>query len=119
MWSAPFLMGVAVPLLLVAATAAWPWIERAFRGREDVSHVNQRLLDVPARAVALWGAGTFVAVATVAAANDVIARILGAPIEVVVWVLRVLVVLLPLLAAVAAGLAARRRRRRLHAHHHA
>ena len=109
-WSAPFLMGVALPLALVGATAAWPWIERAFRGREDASHVNQGLLDVPARAAAVWGAGSFVAVATVAAANDVIARVLGVPIEAVVWVLRVLLVALPVAAAVAAWLVARRRR---------
>ncbi len=112
-WSAPFLMGVALPLLLVAATALWPWIERAIRGHEDVSHVNQRLHDIPVRAAAVWAGGTFVAVATIAATNDVIARLLDAPIEIVVVVLRVLLIAIPVVAGVTAGLVARRRQQKL------
>ncbi|CAN5515840.1 hypothetical protein BH23ACT9_BH23ACT9_30950 [soil metagenome] len=108
----PFIVGVAFPLLWMLLIALYPVIERRLTGDAGHHDALQHPLDVPARAGLVAGALTMMAVLTVAAGNDIIARLLGAPTEAVVVALRILLFTAPPAVGVAVAAYARRQPRR-------
>jgi ubiquinol-cytochrome c reductase cytochrome b subunit len=108
--SGPFVVGVVLPLLLVVLLALYPWIERRLIHDDGpgTHHGLQHPMDVPVRAGLVAGIMTMLTVLTVAAGNDVVARLIGAPTEAVVIALRVLLLVLPPLVGFAVTSHARR-----------
>lgn len=106
-WTQVFVVGTAVPLLVVALLFAYPWIERRTVGPTGNVHVLDHPLDVPFRAGMVAFSVTFFLVATVAGAHDVVARLLFAPIELVTWVLQAAILVLPPAAGLAVAAYAR------------
>ncbi|SCL32833.1 menaquinol-cytochrome c reductase cytochrome b subunit precursor [Micromonospora rhizosphaerae] len=104
---APFFPGAVLGGLTFAALYAWPFAER-LRTREKRSH---QLLDRPRQHPARLGIGVgviaFYAVLVIAAADDIIARLLRVPLSDVLSVLRVLALVLPIPAGLLAFLTAR------------
>jgi ubiquinol-cytochrome c reductase cytochrome b subunit len=112
--SGPFVSGIVMPLLFIIVMAGYPWLERHVVGCDGrPHHVVQGGLEVPFRAGFVAGFGTFYLVLTFAAANDVYARLLNVPVEVIVWWLRAMVLVLPPIAAIAVARYARSQRQRL------
>jgi ubiquinol-cytochrome c reductase cytochrome b subunit len=96
---AMFWPSVVLPGVTFAVLYAWPWLERWRTGDRVEHHVLQRPREAPARiALGVW-ALFFYGLLLVAGSDDIIARELHASILVVVWVLRVVVVVVPLVAA--------------------
>jgi ubiquinol-cytochrome c reductase cytochrome b subunit len=93
--SGPFLVGIALPLALIAVMFAYPFIERRFHPSPGMHHVLQHPLDVPGRAGIVTAVGSFLVLLTLAAGHDVAARVTQTPIETVTVVLRVAVLIVP------------------------
>jgi ubiquinol-cytochrome c reductase cytochrome b subunit len=104
---APFFPGVVLGGLTFLALYAWPFAER-LRTKENASH---QLLDRPRQHPARLGVGVaalvFYALLVIAAADDIIARLLGVPLLDILAVLQVLVLVLPVPAGLLAWLVAR------------
>jgi ubiquinol-cytochrome c reductase cytochrome b subunit len=104
---APFFPGVVLGGLTFLALYAWPFAER-LRSKEKRPH---QLLDRPRQHPVRLGVGVaalaFYAVLLVAAADDIVARLLRVPLLDVLSVLRVLVLVLPVPAGLLAWLVAR------------
>lgn len=98
--SGPFITGVVMPALLVLLLFGYPFLERRLDppGLDHIEgdhHVLQHPVDVPVRAGIVAAVTTFMVVLTIAAGNDVVARVLSVPTETLIWVLRVAVVVGP------------------------
>ena len=105
----PFVAAVALPTLMLALLALYPWLEPLWRRQPGPrGDLLQHPFDDPVRLglVAWWL--TLLVVLSVAATDDTLARLLRVPVEQVVWVLRVAVVLLPVAVGVLAAWYARR-----------
>ncbi|MFG3711876.1 cytochrome bc complex cytochrome b subunit [Micromonospora sp. NPDC047730] len=104
---APFVPGVVLGGLTFLALYAWPFAER-LRTKDRRPH---QLLDRPRDHPARTGIGvtaiTFYGVLTVAAGDDIVARLLDVPTHDVRSLLQVLVLLLPVAAGLLAYLVAR------------
>jgi ubiquinol-cytochrome c reductase cytochrome b subunit len=112
--SGPFVSGVIMPLLFIVIMAGYPWLERHVVGTDDAPHhVAQGALEVPFRAGFVAAFTSFYLLLSFSAANDVYARLVGVPVEAVVWVLRVLVVVAPPLIGYGVARYARARAQRL------
>ena len=107
LWSQVFVVGVALPVAVLVLFFAYPTIERARVGRTPESHVLDHPLDVPFRAGMVGLSVGFFAVSSAAAAQDVIARLLFAPVESVTWTLRIAILVVPPLLALLATAYAR------------
>jgi ubiquinol-cytochrome c reductase cytochrome b subunit len=94
-----FISGVILPLAIITALFAYPFIDRRLAPFDGEVHALQRPAEVPARTAIVLAATTFLAVLTVAAGQDVIARVLRVPVESVIWTLRVALVAGPLAVA--------------------
>jgi ubiquinol-cytochrome c reductase cytochrome b subunit len=108
-----FLSGVVLPLLIIGALVAYPFIDRRFSAVAGDCNVLQRPLEVPGRAAVVFGAVTFLTVLQIAAGLDIIARVLQVPVEWVIWTLRIAALAGPAGAAWAAYLVARGHERRV------
>jgi len=110
--SGPLVGGVLLPLALVALGYAYPFLERRRHPEPGDHHVAQHPLQIPFRAGAVAGVVVLLVLLTLAAGNDVIARLLGLSTESVLWAFRIAVPLAPPLAAWGAAAHARAQGRR-------
>ncbi|MBM0260760.1 cytochrome bc complex cytochrome b subunit [Micromonospora sp. 4G55] len=108
---APFFPGVVLGGLTFLALYAWPFVERLRTKDRRQHHLLDRPRDHPVRLGVGVGALTFYAALTVAAGDDILARLLRVPVYDLLYVFRVLVLVLPLLAGLLAFLVARALRR--------
>ncbi|MFY1671462.1 cytochrome b [Plantactinospora sp. WMMB334] len=103
----PFLPGVVFGGLTFTILYLWPFLDRRRAG----SRLSHQLLDPPRDHPVRLGTGvavlTLFAVLLVAAADDIIAKVLRVPVLDILSVLRVLVLVLPVPAGVVAYLVAR------------
>ncbi|SCF06745.1 menaquinol-cytochrome c reductase cytochrome b subunit precursor [Micromonospora coriariae] len=104
---APFFPGVVLGGLTFLVLYAWPFVERLLTGDRRQHHLLDRPRDHPVRMGIGVAALTFYAVLTVAAGDDIIARLLRVPIYDLLSVFQVLVLVLPILAGALAFLTAR------------
>ena len=107
-----FVPGVVLPTVLGALLFAYPWIEGRVVGppREGDHHELQRPTDIPFRVGFVAAMSALLGVLFVTASHDVIARLLGMPLETLTWGLRVAVLALPPVVGVAAARYARHAR---------
>lgn len=97
-----FWPGVVMPALFFAVLYAWPFLERRVTGDREEHHLLDRPRHRPVR-TALGVAGyVYVAVLVVAGGADVLAVQAGWSVQVTFWVLRALVVVLPLVMGLVA-----------------
>ncbi|SIM82869.1 cytochrome b [Micromonospora cremea] len=104
---APFFPGVVLGGLTFLVLYAWPFVERLLTGDRRQHHLLDRPRDHPVRMGIGVAALTFYAVLTVAAGDDIIARLLRVPIYDLLSMFQVLVLVLPILAGALAFLTAR------------
>ncbi|MGN9779144.1 cytochrome bc1 complex cytochrome b subunit [Micromonospora sp. H33] len=104
---APFLPGVVLGGLTFLALYAWPFVERLRTADRRPHHLLDRPRDHPVRMGIGVAALAFYALLTVAAGDDIIARLLRVPIYDLRSVFQVLVFVLPVLAGALAYLTAR------------
>ncbi|MFC4019133.1 cytochrome bc complex cytochrome b subunit [Micromonospora sp. GCM10011542] len=104
---APFFPGVVLGGLTFLALYAWPFVERMCTGDRRQHHLLDRPRDHPVRMGIGVAALTFYAVLTVAAGDDIIARLLRVPIFDLLSLFQVLAFVLPILAGALAFLTAR------------
>ncbi|GAB1692888.1 cytochrome b [Krasilnikovia sp. M28-CT-15] len=104
---APFLPGAGVGAVTFLLLYTWPWLERWRTGDRDFHHLLQRPRERPGRVAVGAGALTFFAILLVAAADDIIARLLAIPVTGILRTLQILVLTLPFVAAGIAFLLAR------------
>jgi hypothetical protein len=96
----PFFPAVLMPAAAFLLIYLWPWIERTVTGDGRPHHLLTRAREVPGRsAVGAW-AVAFGIVLTLAGSNDVIARVLDVPVEVVTVDLRITLGVVPVFVAV-------------------
>jgi ubiquinol-cytochrome c reductase cytochrome b subunit len=105
--------GVLIPAVLIGALAVYPLLERRHLGDEVEHHELAHALDVPLRAGVIAALTAITLVLTLAATVDVISYWLRAPVEGVIWAMRIALIVLPVLATVLAVQASRRRVRQL------
>ncbi len=107
--SGPFIAGIVLPGLIFGALIAYPFIERRVYGLEGDWHVLTNPLDIPLRAAYALGTFSFVLIASAAATNDILSRMLGIPVETMVWIFRIAALVAPPLLAAAIYAWSRRR----------
>jgi len=96
----PFFPSVLFPVVFFLVLYLWPWIERWITGDARPHHLLDRARDCPWRsAVGAWAVAFGIAL-TLAGSNDVIANLLGVPVEIVTVYFRVMLGIAPILAAV-------------------
>lgn len=105
--AAPFLPGAGVGAITFLLLYAWPWLERWRTGDRGFHQVLERPRDRPGRVAVGAGALTFFAILLVAAADDIIARLLAIPVTGILRTLQILVLTMPLAVGAAAFLVAR------------
>lgn len=107
--SAPFVAGVLLPLAVVGALFAYPWIDRRLAPYEGDVHVLQRPFDVPARAGLVFAGLSFLVMLTIASHVDYLSLHLGLRVENLVAFFRAAVFVVPVLTFAAVYLRARAR----------
>jgi ubiquinol-cytochrome c reductase cytochrome b subunit len=113
-FSGPFVGGIVLPILFILAMAGYPWLERHVVGDDHrAHHTAQGGLEVPFRAFFVTAFMTFYVLLSLAATNDVIARIFDIPVEAVVWFFRIAVLVVPPVLGLAVAAWARYRNQRL------
>jgi ubiquinol-cytochrome c reductase cytochrome b subunit len=108
-----FFPGVVLPGILFSIVALWPFIEARITGDRAEHHVLDRVTDQPIRLASGLAILTIFGVLTLAGGNDVVAFYLGTDVATLTWLLRGLLVGLPIIvwfAAYRVAVAARRRR---------
>jgi ubiquinol-cytochrome c reductase cytochrome b subunit len=112
--SGPFVAGILLPLLFIIIMAGYPWLERRVVGGDGVHHhTAQGGLEVPFRAGFVAAFLSFYLLLSLAATNDVIARVFDVPVEGVVWFFRSAVLVGPPLIGLAVASWARYRNQTL------
>ncbi|WP_341251622.1 cytochrome b [Euzebya pacifica] len=104
-----FVAGALIPGVLFGLLFAYPTLERKVYGLKGEWHVLTNPLDIPLRAAMVMGTFSFVLLASANATNDIISRMVGIPIEDLVFVFRLLMVFAPPLLAFGVYRYARRR----------
>ncbi len=94
----PFWGGVALPFLLFAGLAAWPWLHARLTGDRAPHNLLDRPRDAPGRAGAVAALATLVAVLLLAGGADRIALAFRVPYPTLLWVFRALLVAAPVAA---------------------
>ncbi|WP_214414008.1 cytochrome bc1 complex cytochrome b subunit [Sphaerisporangium fuscum] len=96
---APFLPGVVFPALTFLVVYAWPWLERRVTGDRGRHQLLDRPRDRPGRvALGAW-ALSFLGLLLAASSNDVVARQLHIPVLNIMYVMRLVVLVVPLVVA--------------------
>jgi ubiquinol-cytochrome c reductase cytochrome b subunit len=90
-----FVPTVLFPAVFMAIMMVWPFIERRITGDDAHHDLLDRPRDVPWRTGFGVGVLTFFVVLTLSGSNDVMARVLGIPVEAVTRVLQVLILTVP------------------------
>ncbi|MGI9018730.1 MAG: cytochrome b [Euzebya sp.] len=90
-----FVAGAAIPGFMFGLLIAYPFIERKFYGLQGDWHVLTNPLDIPLRAAMVIGTFSFVLLASANATNDILSRMMGIPIENLVFVFRLALLLVP------------------------
>jgi ubiquinol-cytochrome c reductase cytochrome b subunit len=103
----PFLAGVAVPALVFATLAAWPFVEERLQGDRHLHHLLERPRDRPGRTAFGVAGLSFLAVLTLAANHDYLGGVLGIDVVAMTTAFRALLVVAPLLAGALAWRLAR------------
>jgi ubiquinol-cytochrome c reductase cytochrome b subunit len=112
--SGAFISGVVLPFLFILVMAGYPWLERHVVGDDGRHHhTAQGGLEVPFRAGFVSAFLSFWLLLSVAATNDVIARVFAVPVEGVVWFFRIAVFVVPPVVGVAVAAHGRHRSQRL------
>ena len=104
-----FVAGVVLPGILIGALVVYPLFERWWLKDDVEHHVLASPLDLPLRAGVTAALTGVLLVLTLAAAVDVIAFWLRAPVEGVIWAFRIALVAVPAAGAAVAVALARRR----------
>ena len=107
--SGPFVAGVLLPGLIFAVLGAYPFLEKRVYKLEGEWHVLQNPLEIPLRAGVMLGFWTFLLILSAAATNDILSRMFGVPVEIVTWIFRIAVLVVPI--SLGLGIAAYSRRR--------
>jgi ubiquinol-cytochrome c reductase cytochrome b subunit len=112
--SGAFVAGILLPLLFVLVMAGYPWLERHLvRDEHEHHHTAQGGLEVPFRAGFVTAFLSFYVLLSLAATNDVIARVFAVPVEGVVWFFRIAVLTVPPVLGLLVARWARYRRQRV------
>ena len=98
----PFFPAVLLPGITFAVLYAWPYIDARLRGDDRAHHLLERSRDRPERTALGVAALTFYVVLFVAGSNDLLAKWFNVPVDAVTWVLRVMVLALPVLTGLLA-----------------
>ncbi|MBT2411374.1 ubiquinol-cytochrome c reductase cytochrome b subunit [Streptomyces sp. ISL-12] len=101
MWNV-LLPALVLPGLLFAVLYAYPFFERWVTGGQEERHLADRPRDEPVRTGLGVAAIAFYAVLTAAGGNDVLAHIFDVSLNLLTWVFRVALVVLPPVAFMAA-----------------
>jgi ubiquinol-cytochrome c reductase cytochrome b subunit len=96
-----FYPAVVLPGFTFAALYAWPFLERRFTGDRAEHHLLDRPREHPVRTAVGATAFTFYALLLVAGSNDIVAKLFLVPVNGVTWVLRILVVAVPIVTGLA------------------
>jgi ubiquinol-cytochrome c reductase cytochrome b subunit len=110
--SGPFIAGVVLPGLIFTFLAAYPFIEKRVYGLEGEWHVLQNPLEIPLRAGVMLGVFSALLILSAAATNDILSRMFGIPIEVITWIARISVIVVPVLLGVGIARYSQRRLRK-------
>jgi ubiquinol-cytochrome c reductase cytochrome b subunit len=98
----PFYSGVLVPGITFALLYAWPFLEARFTRDHAEHHLLDRPRDRPVRTAIGVAALTFYAVLFLAGGNDVLAARFDISVNVITWVFRVMLLVLPPITALLA-----------------
>ena len=107
--SGPFIAGVVLPGLIFTFLALYPFLEKRVYKLSGEWHVLQNPLEIPLRAGTMLGVFSALLILSAAATNDILSRMFGVPIEVITWISRVAVIVVPV--GLGVGLARLSRRR--------
>ena len=92
-----FYPAVVLPGVTFALLYAWPFLERRFSSDRAEHHVLDRPREHPVRTAIGATAFTFYTLLLIAGSNDIVAKIFVVPVNGVTWVMRIIVVVLPVL----------------------
>jgi ubiquinol-cytochrome c reductase cytochrome b subunit len=107
--SGPFVAGIVLPGLIFTFLGLYPFIEKRVYGLEGEWHVLQNPLEIPLRAATMLGVFSALLVLSAAATNDILSRMFGIPVEVITWMFRIGVIVVPVGLGFAIARYARRR----------
>jgi ubiquinol-cytochrome c reductase cytochrome b subunit len=110
--SGPFIAGVVLPGLIFTFLALYPFLEKRVYGLTGEWHVLQNPLEIPLRAGVMLGVFSGLLILSAAATNDILSRMLGIPIEVITWIARVAVIVVPVVLGLWIARYSRKRLRR-------
>ncbi|MEE8600161.1 cytochrome b [Euzebya tangerina] len=96
-----FVAGAVIPGIMFGLLIAYPFLERKVYKLEGDWHVLTNPLDIPLRGAMVMGTFSFVLLASANATNDILSRMIGIPIETMVWVFRLSMLFAPPLLAYA------------------
>jgi ubiquinol-cytochrome c reductase cytochrome b subunit len=94
--SGPFVAGVLLPGLIFAVLGAYPFVEKRVYKLQGEWHVLQNPLEIPLRAGVMLGFFSFLLIVSAAATNDILSRMFGIPVEVMTWIFRIAVIVVPI-----------------------
>jgi ubiquinol-cytochrome c reductase cytochrome b subunit len=92
----PFFPAVVLPGFTFTMLYAWPFLERRFTGDHLEHHLLDRPREHPVRTAIGAMAFTFYGLLLIAGSNDIVAKLFLVSVSGVTWILRILVVVLPL-----------------------
>jgi ubiquinol-cytochrome c reductase cytochrome b subunit len=107
--SGPFVAGVLLPGLIFAVLGAYPFVEKRVYKLQGEWHVLQNPLEIPLRAGVMLGFFSFLLILSAAATNDILSRMFGIPVEVMTWIFRIAVIVVPIGLGLGITLYSRRR----------
>jgi ubiquinol-cytochrome c reductase cytochrome b subunit len=92
----PFFPAVVLPGVTFTLLYAWPFLERRFTGDHLEHHLLDRPREHPVRTAIGATAFTFYTLLLIAGSNDIVAKLFLVSVSGVTWVMRILVVALPI-----------------------
>ena len=110
--SGPFVAGIVLPGLIFTFLGVYPFLEKRVYNLEGEWHVLQNPLEIPLRAGTMLGFFVGLLILSAAATNDILSRMFGIPIEIITWMARIGIVVVPPMLAFAIARYSRRRLRR-------
>ncbi|HEX6255377.1 MAG TPA: cytochrome b N-terminal domain-containing protein [Euzebyales bacterium] len=110
--SGPFVAGVVLPGLIFTFLALYPFLEKRVYDLSGEWHVLQNPLEIPLRAGVMLGVFSGLLILSAAATNDILSRMLGIPIEMITWIARVAVIVVPVVLGLWIARYSRKRLRR-------